>query len=320
MEEKPEDWTYKGSPFLNIGPHVQAEYHKKPIDPNYNGKHPSTQFQIHPLINHDPFNKVKNCKLHYENRYDCPFVTNEGYFVVIKEYRDKYHVLVEFLCSGWQTVVPMNIIKTGAIKYPYHPNRFGFYFGEGSYTKRQHAKIYAAWSDMSIRTQDPEVQKKSKNWQYIGVKIDYRWYNYQNFAAWMDNYLQSLNPELYNDYQIDKDILQWGIEPKIYGPDTCCLVPSIINGALAMQNCGALPLGVNNNGFHYSSGMTKFGKEVYLGTYKTPEEAFLVYKEAKESYIRELADYYYSINAIHKEIRDILYRIDIQPDGSEKLR
>ena len=87
-----------------------------------------------------------------------------------------------------------------------------------------------------------------------------------------------------------------------------------------MQECGELPAGVNHNGNNYSAGFTKYGKEVYIGTYKTSEEAFLAYKEAKESYIRELADYYYSINAIHKEIRDILYRIDIQPDSSEKLK
>lgn len=316
MAEEP--WTYKGSPFLNIGPQVQKEYYEKPIDPNYNGPHPSTQQQLHPYILSDkaPF-KVKDSSIWYK---DVIFITNEGYQIRIVEYRNKHEVLIEFLCSGWQTITNMNVIKHGSIKYPYHPNRYGFFFGDGPYTKRQHSKIYAAWSDIQMRTQDTEIQKKSKNWQYIGIKVDYRWYNYQNFAAWMDNYLRSLNPDLYKDYQIDKDILQWGTELKIYGPDICCIVPSQINTALSMQQCGELPLGVNNNGSHYSAGLAKYGKDVYIGTYKTPEEAFLAYKEAKESYIRELADYYYSINAIHKEIRDILYRIDIQPDSREKLK
>lgn len=318
MEEKPEDWTYKGSPFLNIGPHVQKEYYEKPIDPNYTGKQPSKLNQIHPYILTDkaPF-KIKYASLWYKN---VIFITNEGYKIRIVEYKNKYNVLVEFLCSGWQTITSMNNIRRGVVKYPYHPIRYGFFFGEGPYTKRHHIKLYSTWTNIIDRTNNPISQLKSKNWQYVNVSINSYWYNYQNFAAWMDNYLQSLNPDLYNDYQIDKDILQWGIEPKIYGPDTCCLIPSLLNTTLAIQECGELPSGVNWNGNNYSAGLTKYGKEVYLGTYKTPEEAFLVYKEAKEKYIRELADYYYSINAIRKEIRDILYMIDIQPDGSEKLR
>ena len=32
-----------------------------------------------------------------------------------------------------------------------------------------------------------------------------------------------------------------------------------------------------------------FGKTVYLGSFKTKNEAFFVYKEAKEAYIKELA-------------------------------
>jgi len=315
-----EEAEYKGSPFLNIGPHVQKDHHDKPIDPEYDGPHPSTQYQIHPLINRDPNNKIKNCKAHYENKYDCPFITNEGYQIVIKEYIDKYHVVVEFLCSGWQTITNIVAVKTGAIKYPYHPNRYGFYFGEGPYTKRQHPKFYNIWSDMQERTQDPIMQQRSKNLQYVGVQVHYEWYNYQNFALWVDNYLQSLNPELYNDYQIEKDILQWGIEPKIYGPYTCCMIPSAINYALIMQKNGALPLGVNRNNNNFSAVAQCGNKNIYLGTYSNPQEAFMAYKAAKEKYIRELADYYYSINAIHKEIKDILYRIDIQPDSSEKLK
>ena len=36
----------------------------------------------------------------------------------------------------------------------------------------------------------------------------------------------------------------------------------------------------------------EYGKGVYLGTYFTPQEAFLKYKEEKERYIKEVANKY----------------------------
>lgn len=316
------DPNYKGSPFLNIGPHIQKEKYEKIVDIEYSrpGSPNCQQFQKHPLIQHDPNNKIINSKLHYENKYDIPFITNEGYQIVIKEFRNKYEVLIEFVCSGYQTVVTLNAVKTGAVKYPYHPNKWGGYFGNGPYTKRQHIKIYVTWTKILERILDPIAQQKSRNRSYIGVSLCFDWYNYQNFAYWMDNYLQTLNNDISIQYTIDKDILQWGNRNKIYGPYTCCIIPDKLNIALSIQNNGELPSGVNHNNNNYSVNMNSYGKDIYLGTYKTPEEAFLVYKEAKEKYIQELAEYYYSINAIHKEVRDNIYRIDIQPDSSEKLR
>ena len=40
----------------------------------------------------------------------------------------------------------------------------------------------------------------------------------------------------------------------------------------------------------YKAGFTKGMKKVFLGYYATPEEAFQAYKEAKETWIKELAD------------------------------
>lgn len=188
MEEK----EYKGSPFLNIGPHIQKDHYDKPIDPEYDGPHPSHQTQINPLINNG---KVKNAKEHYENRYDCPFITNEGYQIVIKNYIDKYHVVVEFLCSGWQTMARLDDIKKGCVKYPYHPNKNMGYFGEGIYTKNSHRKMYNTWIKMLERVQG--YGNNIRNKSYINVSVCYEWYNYQTFAFWMDNYLKNLNPNLF---------------------------------------------------------------------------------------------------------------------------
>ena len=55
---------------------------------------------------------------------------------------------------------------------------------------------------------------------------------------------------------------------------------------------GIYPLGVsyNENTRNYSTNMSAYSKLKYLGLYNTPEQAFLAYKIAKESYIKEVAE------------------------------
>ena len=50
-------------------------------------------------------------------------------------------------------------------------------------------------------------------------------------------------------------------------------------------------IGVTDNGRgRYVSKIMTNSEQRYLGTFNTPEEAFYVYKEAKEDYIKEVAN------------------------------
>ena len=59
----------------------------------------------------------------------------------------------------------------------------------------------------------------------------------------------------------------------------------------------------------YDFEIKKF-KKVYLGSYNTPEEAFNVYKEFKERYIKEVADYYKE--QIPQKLYDAMYRYEVE--------
>ena len=317
MEEKPEDWTYKGSPFLNIGPHVQKgpyEFKTKTVS---NSKDLQ---QDNPLLlsENSPFKIGDYAKWYIGGQ----FINKDGFLFTIIDYRNSKDVDIQFYYD-YITTTRMSEIKEGSIKNPYAGGKYGQYIGVGKYNKEDYLKIYKTWHHMFRRVCDEQVQQLSRNKSYINVSICYEWYNYQNFATWMESYLQTLNQDLYNEYQIDKDIIQWGIEPKIYSPMTCCLIPTLLNISLVdyVRDGKDTYHGVRRtaNGKFVCSINTKNGRN-NLGTYETQEEAFIVYKNAKEKYLQELADYYYSINAIHKEIKDIIYRIDIQPTGNEKLR
>lgn len=326
IQTRPEDWVYKGSPFLNIGPRVQKNHYEKQLNPNYNGpKPPTQQAQKHPLnlTDKSPI-RVVDGGLWYTSLPNCPYITNEGYRYIVQEYIDRKHVVVKFIDYDYTTCTDIFSVKCGCIKFPYHPHIFNNFFGVGKYDSKSYMKIYKTWRDMFERVYDTRERNLNNNPSYVGiVSICDLWFNFQYFADWMYNYSLTINQENDIEFHIDKDILQWGATNKIYSPNTCCLIPALLNVALSGYNWA-------NKDTFFGTRRTANGKFVCsvhddngrnnLGTYETQEEAFLVYKKAKEKRLQDLADYYYSINAIHKEIRDIVHKIEIQPDGSEKLR
>ena len=81
---------------------------------------------------------------------------------------------------------------------------------------------------------------------------------------------------------------------KIYSLGTCCFVPPEINGCFTLRslNRGDLPIGVS---YHKQTGrfvsrMRRGNKDIHIGIYSTPNEAFINYKKEKESYLKVLAD------------------------------
>ena len=111
--------------------------------------------------------------------------------------------------------------------------------------------------------------------------------------------------------ELDKDTLVKG--NKIYSPETCIFVPQRINYLFLNSggSRGLLPLGVYTVGKKYASRTSKNGKRsVYLGSFDTPEEAFLAYKTAKEAYIKEVADEYK--DKIPKKLYDALYAYTVE--------
>lgn len=97
-------------------------------------------------------------------------------------------------------------------------------------------------------------------------------------------------------WELDKDILVKG--NRVYGPDTCVFVPSelnvVLSGCYKAKRRGPYPIGVcfNKGSGTFVAQMNKeYGSlDKYLGSFRTVEEAFACYKEAKEAKIRRLAD------------------------------
>ena len=189
--------------------------------------------------------------------------------------------------------------KSGLINCPYEPRTLNHgYIGEGKYKTRENGKItkvYRTWCHMLERCYDEKYHEKEST--YIGCETSKEWLNFQNFGEWHEeNYYEVEGERMH----LDKDILFKS--NKIYSPDTCIYVPETINKLFTKSDKkrGGNPIGVcyhkrNNN---YVAGCSVYDfenkkkKRIHLGSYNTPEEAFNIYKQFKENYIKEVADLY----------------------------
>ena len=153
--------------------------------------------------------------------------------------------------------------------------------------KRKKSYAYTCWANMIRRCYDEKIQCKHPTYSQCTVCDE--WHCFIEFEKWFNkNYIQ--------DWCLDKDILFKG--NKIYSPATCCFVPNEINALFTkrQRHRGNTPIGViyreAQNGFKacYKATLTKNGKHVYLGCFKTAEEAFNAYKVAKEEWIKDLAN------------------------------
>lgn len=223
-----------------------------------------------------------------KDRLGEEFVTNEGYTVKIIEYNSSLDCTVKFLINGLELKnIEYSRIQKGRIKNLFHPRVLNKGFiGQGDFKSEVNGKAikeYYIWRGMLTRCYCEKYHILKPT--YKDCTVVEEWYNFQNFAKWFeDNYIEG--------FELDKDILVKG--NKVYSPETCCFVPKEVNILFTKgnKNRGLYPIGVNFNNYKqkYEANLNKKGVLHYLGVFDKPEEAFQVYKEEKEKYIKEVAD------------------------------
>jgi hypothetical protein len=223
-----------------------------------------------------------------KNRVGEKHKTNEGYVVEIISYTNAFSCSIRFEDGTvLDNKIYNNVIK-GGVKNPFHRSTYGVgFYGIGEYVTSvkgsdgKITKVNSLWNSMIQRCYSEKYHLKKPT--YKECEVCEEWHNFQNFGVWFDeNYVDG--------YELDKDIIIKG--NKIYSPETCCIVPREINGLLVNMDSkrGSYPIGVSKMGTRFSSKLARFGELISLGSFDTPEEAFLAYKEAKEEQIKYLAN------------------------------
>lgn len=208
-----------------------------------------------------------------------------GMKCTIIRYGTKRDIDVQFEDSYTSYNVEYGNFKKGTIKNPYVTKVYGV----GILDKEADKEIYRRWMGMLKRCYSKNELKKCPT--YVECSICEKWLLYSNFEKWYKKNYYEIENEI---MELDKDILIKG--NKIYSPETCLFVPHRINSLFTKSNKarGLYPIGVTFHKRHnkYNSKLNIKGNRVSLGYFKTIEEAFESYKEAKEEYIKQIADEY----------------------------
>lgn len=224
-----------------------------------------------------------------EDRLGEENLNNKGYLMKIIQYDSRNDIIVEFQ-DEYKSKVHTTYyhFQNGNIKNPYNSNGAGVY-GVGikgdkypAVNNGKVAKEYKAWQGMLRRCFDEKI--KNERPTYKDVVCCDEWLLYENFYEWLHSQ-ENFNKWL-NGYKwaVDKDIIIKG--NKIYSPTTCCLVPIDINTLFATKK------------------RTNFNTQ----------EEFEIYKQDKESYIKEVAQNEYNKGNITKKCYDAMMDYEIEID------
>ena len=255
------------------------------------------------------FAKVANDRLGETVMQNC------GELAFIVEYVNARDITVQFKRTGEMVKTDYGTFVKGNVKSHFTPSVFGIGTTGLEPTRDEDGErldSYVCWQNMLKRCYSAKFQEKHQT--YIGCSVCDEWLYYPNFKKFYNENYYKINNKASH---LDKDILVKG--NKVYSPTTCVFVPNFINSLFTkgQKIRGELPIGVSyhkaSKKYQANLSVFKNGKAVkkHLGLFDTPEEAFEVYKQAKEDYIKEIADEYKDkIPAeLYKAMYD--YRVDI---------
>ena len=218
---------------------------------------------------------------------------SSGDFKILK-YNDAHNVEIQFLNTGFETVVELGHIRNGNVKDRYSPSVYGVGILGTKYPSTINGvktKEYMLWCHMLERCYSDICQKKKPT--YEGCEVSDNFKNYEYFYEWCHKQIGFDNDGNGNPFHLDKDLLVKG--NKVYSEDYCVFIPQEINKILTKRTTsrGEYLIGVSwckrDKAFKAQVGRNK-GKPERLGYFKTEIEAFNAYKKAKEAFVKEQAE------------------------------
>lgn len=226
-----------------------------------------------------------------------------GEIAEIIDYKSWDDITVKFDNGYVKEHVSISNFNVGNIKNPYIPSVYGVgYIGEIGKANSKDSS-YICWKGMIMRCYCESFLRDRPT--YRGCIVCDEWHNYSNFKKWYD--CQNIEDGM----ELDKDILIKG--NKVYSQDTCVFVPQKINSLFETKSKKSnYPKGVcfDKNRNKYMAYITIDKKRKTLGYYSELEEAFYVYKEAKEKEIKRVADLYK--DKIPQKLYNAMYNYEIE--------
>lgn len=204
-------------------------------------------------------------------------------------------------------VLPRRTFKTPACRTVYGIG----YLGSGEFICRNNegvmAPVYCVWSNMIKRCYTKYGSEKEHNPLYENTKVCDEWHNYQVFAEWYTNSVKKFldKGEI---PKIDKDLLSENFRGTLYSPETCVILPNVINCALIQKRTtNTIHNGVHlhKSGLYVAEVMSNY-ERVASAMFKEPEDAISFYITSKTKVISDLAEQYKDLlsDAAYKKLKN----------------
>ena len=226
------------------------------------------------------------------NKYlNTTYTNKQGFNYKIVHYNTYYDITILF-DSGYIKSATMKEVKRNTIKDKLSPSVYGVGIVGIRYNTNvdgKHTTEYGAWKNMLRRCYSEKGRHKFQSYDDCTVSENFKKYSY--FYEWVNKQVGfNTVDDMGNIFQLDKDLLSKG--NKIYSETTCVFLPLEINIALAIKDSKhkKFHVGVRKNRNKYEVTCCINSKSTYLGLFKTEIEAFNAYKQAKENYLKQLAE------------------------------
>lgn len=191
------------------------------------------------------------------------------------------------------TVLNVQGFKTKSCKTVYGVG----YLGYGKFICRDDqgtmSPEYSVWANMIKRCYTKYDSEDQHNPLYEHTKVCDEWHNYQVFAEWYTSNIQKFldKGEI---PKIDKDLLSDNFRGTLYSPETCVILPNVINCALIQKRTtNTIHNGVHlhKSGLYVAQVMSNY-ERVATARFKEPEDAINFYIASKARVIGDLAEQY----------------------------
>ena len=217
------------------------------------------------------------------------YKSSRGDIAKVVKYNSSQEVTVRFLNTGFEVTTQLINIREGRFSDKSVKTICGVAsLGNVKDLTKDHTydKLYNVWICMVSRCYKPNSSSKSKSYEICDVSEYFL--VFKNFYDWA---ILQKGCAL-DGWCLDKDILSKG--NKTYSELNCVFVPSEINNSLIARKSerGNFPIGVSwhKRDCVFTANISLYGNRKHLGYFKTEMEAFNAYKQAKENYLKELAN------------------------------
>ena len=230
-------------------------------------------------------NSTQKAKQKYEGKI---YPSNKYGDVEIIEYINSSKVKIRFINTNHTKEENLGSVRLGHVRDDSVPTTcgVGFIDVKGASVGRHMTKEYRLWNNMINRCYNEKGLGRHPT--YKDCHVSEEWMYLSNFKEWCH---QQIGFDQ-DGFQLDKDILVKG--NKIYSEDTCCFVPPEINSLFTKANRirGKYPIGIyeDKQAGKFKVRISVDGKQKHIGRYYCEKEAFNAYKQAKEAYIKDVAD------------------------------